>query len=55
MSENITIRLAAVDDAPVIVHHRHAMFADMGLGNPASLDAVDAMFAPYVARALSMV
>ena len=53
MSKDITIRLAVVDDAPVIVHHRHAMFADMGLGNPACLDAVDAMFAPYVARALS--
>lgn len=52
MSDGITIRLATVADAPIIVHHRHAMFADMGAGDPAGLDVMDTTFAPYVTRAL---
>ena len=53
MSEDITIRLATVDDAPIIVHHRRAMFFDMGHTDPAALDAMDVSFTPYVARGLS--
>jgi GNAT superfamily N-acetyltransferase len=52
MSDNILIRLATVDDAAVIVHQRHAMFFDMGHTDPAALEAMDASFAPYVARGL---
>ena len=52
MSDDIVIRMATVDDAPVIVHHRHAMFFDMGHTDPSALDAMDASFAPYVARAM---
>jgi GNAT superfamily N-acetyltransferase len=52
MSDDITLRLATVDDAPIIVHHRRAMFSDMGHTDPVALDAMDATFAPYVMRAL---
>ena len=53
MSEDITLRMATVDDAPIIVHHRRAMFTDMGQTDPATLDAMDATFAPYVRRTLA--
>jgi GNAT superfamily N-acetyltransferase len=53
MFDDITIRLATIGDVPIIVHHRHAMFFDMGHTNLAALDAMDASFVPYVARALS--
>jgi GNAT superfamily N-acetyltransferase len=55
MFDNYTIRQATVTDAPIIVHHRRAMFTDMGLADPndpAGLDAMEATFAPYVTRAL---
>ena len=52
MSDDILIRWATVDDAAVIVHQRHAMFFDMGHTDPAALEAMDASFAPYVARGL---
>jgi GNAT superfamily N-acetyltransferase len=52
MSDDYTIRLATVADAPIIVHHRRAMFTDMGLGDSKDLDAMEATFAPYVTRAL---
>ena len=48
-----TFRMAIVDDAPIIVHHRRAMFTDMGQADIASLDAMDAAFAPHVRRALA--
>ena len=50
MSEDITIRMATAEDAPVIAHHRHAMFFDMGHTDPAALEAMDASFLPYVSR-----
>jgi GNAT superfamily N-acetyltransferase len=52
MTDEIVIRPATVADAPFVVHQRRAMFADMGVGDPAGLDAMDATFAPYVTRAL---
>ena len=52
MTDDITIRMATVDDAPVIVHHRRAMFDDMGHTDPAGLDAMCESFAPYVSQAL---
>jgi len=57
MFDNYTIRQATVTDAPIIVHHRRAMFTDMGLADPndpAGLDAMEATFAPYVTRALGV-
>jgi len=53
MSEDVALRMATVDDAPVIVHHRRAMFTDMGHTDTASLDAMGATFTPYVRRALA--
>jgi GNAT superfamily N-acetyltransferase len=53
MSEDITLRMATVDDVWVIVHHRRAMFADMGYTDAPALDAMDAAFAPYVRHALA--
>ena len=50
MSEDITFRLAMVRRCPIIVHHRRAMFTDMGHTDTASLDAMDATFTPYVRR-----
>jgi GNAT superfamily N-acetyltransferase len=52
MSDDITIRPATVADAPIIVHHRRAMFADMGVGDEVGLNAMEATFVPYVTRAL---
>jgi GNAT superfamily N-acetyltransferase len=52
MSDDYAIRLATVMDAPIIVHHRRAMFTDIGLGDSKDLDAMEATFAPYVTRAL---
>lgn len=51
--DEIFIRLAAPQDAEVIAHHRRAMFADMGRGNSAELEAMTATFLPYVRRALA--
>jgi GNAT superfamily N-acetyltransferase len=52
MSDEIIMRPATVADAPIIVHHRRAMFTDMGVGDEAGLNAMEATFAPYVTRAL---
>lgn len=48
-----TIRPATSADAPIITHHRRAMFQDMQVGTPAELDAMDKQFAPWVAQALA--
>ena len=53
MIEDITLRMAIVNDAPIIVHHRRAMFTGMGHTDIAGLDAMDAAFAPYVRRAIA--
>ena len=53
MSEDITFRRATVDDVLIIVHHRRAMFTDMGHTDTAALDAMDATFTPYVRRTLA--
>lgn len=52
MTRDILIRPAMAADVPVIVHHRRAMLTDMGIGEPAGLDAIQATFTPSVARAL---
>ena len=53
MTQDITLCRATVDDTPVIVHHRRAMFTDMGHADTSSLDAMDAAFTLYVRRALA--
>ena len=53
MTKDITLCRATVDDTPVLVHHRRAMFTDMGHTDTSGLDAMDAAFAPYVRRALA--
>jgi GNAT superfamily N-acetyltransferase len=53
MTQDIMLCRATVDDVPVIVHHRRAMFTDMGHTDTRSLDAMDAAFAPYVRQALA--
>ena len=52
MSDAYVIRQATAADAPIIVHHRRAMFTDMELGDSKDLDAMEATFAPFVTRAL---
>ena len=41
MVEGFRIRLATLDDVPTIVHHRHAMFAEMGTGTVESRQAMN--------------
>ena len=54
MSEpSFSIRRATIADAPIITAHRRAMFEDMRVGTSADLDAMDAQFGPWVARALA--
>jgi GNAT superfamily N-acetyltransferase len=53
MAEDISIRTATMDDAPIIVRHRRAMWVDMGTDTPESLDAMDRTFAPYLERSLA--
>ena len=53
MTKGITLCRATVDDAPVIIHHRRAMFTDMGHTDTSGLDAMDRAFASYVRRALA--
>jgi len=48
MEHTLTIRLATVDDVPTLVHHRRAMFEDMGHKDRAILDGMDRSFAPWV-------
>lgn len=52
MPQDITIRMATADDAPVVAHHRRAMFFDMGHTDPAALEAMTASFLPYISRSL---
>jgi GNAT superfamily N-acetyltransferase len=49
----ITIREAGVEDAPVILHHRRSMFQDMGEGSIAELDSMAAMTEPWLTQALA--
>lgn len=45
-----TIRLGCVDDAALIVRHRHAMFSDMGYRDAAWLEEMAMAFLPWVQR-----
>jgi ribosomal protein S18 acetylase RimI-like enzyme len=47
---NYTVRKATVEDIPIIVHHRKAMFTDMKAADPALIEAMGAPFAEWVAE-----
>ena len=49
----ITIRLATPEDMPTLVHHRTAMFAEMGLGSDESRSAVEPAYATWAARKIA--
>ena len=53
MGDEITIRAATPADLAVILHHRRAMFEDMGYRDPAALDATLATSGPYIAQGLA--
>lgn len=48
MTDAYSVRLATLDDIPIIVHHRHAMFAEMDAGTEESLDAMCAPSAAWI-------
>ena len=49
----VTIREAGVEDASIILHHRHAMFEDMREGSAAELDRMAAMTLPWLTASLA--
>jgi GNAT superfamily N-acetyltransferase len=51
--DEITIREAGQQDLAVILHHRRAMFEDMGYQDVAALDAMEASSRPFFAQALA--
>jgi GNAT superfamily N-acetyltransferase len=46
------LRMATVDDLPVIMHHRRCMFIDMGFRDEKSLDAMEATSTPFIRAGL---
>ena len=50
--EEIRIRPAAVDDLPHIVHHRRAMFSDIGYQDAAILDRMQATSETYLRESM---
>ena len=53
MSDDFRLRAATPADLEVILHHRRAMFEDMGFGDPAALDATVATSKAYIAQGLA--
>ena len=51
--DEITIREAGQQDLAVILHHRRAMFEDMGQRDEAALKAMEATSRPFFAQALA--
>lgn len=49
----LTVRRATAADAPLITHHRRAMFEDMGRTDHAQLDDMARRFEPWVREALA--
>jgi GNAT superfamily N-acetyltransferase len=47
------LRLAVAADLAVILHHRRAMFREMGYHNEAELDAMEATSGPFIAAGLA--
>ena len=51
--DEVTLRQAGPSDLAAIVHHRRAMFEDMGYQDRAALDAMEASCRPFFAQALA--
>ncbi len=51
-SDSLTVRSATLADVPIIIAHRHEMFAEMQRGTPGQLRAMDRAFRPWIERAL---
>ncbi len=51
--DEIAIREAGETDLAAILHHRRAMFEDMGYKDAGALDAMDASSRPFFAHALA--
>jgi GNAT superfamily N-acetyltransferase len=51
--DEITLREAGPADLAVIVHHRRAMFEDMGQKDDAALEAMERSSRPFFAQALA--
>lgn len=51
--EEVALRQAGPEDLEVVVHHRRAMFEDMGYKDMAALDAMDRSSRPFFAQALA--
>jgi len=49
----LTTRLATVADSTLIAAHRHAMFAEIGMSDPAALDTMSLHFEPWVERTIA--
>ena len=50
LTEGYSIRVAALDDAGIIVDHRREMFRDMGHNDEAKLAKMSAAFEPWLRR-----
>ena len=48
MESGIRIRETTLDDAPEVMQHRRLMFRDMGYGDEAALDAMQASSEPFL-------
>jgi GNAT superfamily N-acetyltransferase len=46
-------RLATLADAALLTAHRHAMFAEVGLGTPEGLEVMSRHFTPWLERMLA--
>jgi GNAT superfamily N-acetyltransferase len=53
IQDGILLRETTVDDIAEIVRHRRAMFEDMGVGDPASLDRMESASGPYLQAAIA--
>jgi GNAT superfamily N-acetyltransferase len=53
MDEPIRIRRGTAEDIPVILRHRMAMMAEMGMGNPEANDAYAGLFPPFARRMMT--
>lgn len=53
MSDDFRIRAATPADLAVVLHHRRAMFEDMGYRDAGALDATIATSGPYIAQGLA--
>jgi GNAT superfamily N-acetyltransferase len=53
MSEEISIRLATVNDIPVLIHHRRMMWWDMGRQDVAALDRLNIAAQSYFSAAVA--